>query len=246
MKRFRVFGFDLDRRALTLVDQQEHWDKAVKECHRQNRVQTLNSIISEFGQAASDQKLRNFIDLGPKPLSIFAFHNRFLLQARTAFVMDCYYPALTGACALGERILNHLILLLRDDYKATVEYKKVYNKNSFDNWNLAIDTLTAWNVLLPAVTGEFRKLRDRRNDAIHFRPEVDTNDRELALGAIQSLESIVSKQFNAFGPEPWFITAVRGEIYIKRDWEANPFVRKVYLPNCVAVGPNHIVESVLP
>jgi len=160
--------------------------------------------------------------------------------------MGSYYPALTAACALGERILNHLVLLLRDDYKTTPEYKNVYAKDSFDKWDVAIDTLSAWNVLLPKVAGDFKKLRDRRNDAIHFRPEVDTNDRDLALQAIKGLESILAKQFNAFGPEPWFITDIAGEIYIKKDCENEPFVRKVYLPNCVAVGPDHVVQSVLP
>jgi hypothetical protein len=246
MKRFRVFGFDLDRRALSLGDEEEHWDEAVKQMHHKNREETIKSLKLEFGEAAIDQKIRNFVDLGPKPLSVFAFHNRFLSQIRTSFVMGSYYPALTAACTLGERILNHLILLLRDDYKATPEYKRIYGKNSFDNWDVAIDTLVEWKVLLSSVVAEFRKLRDRRNDAIHFRPEVDTNDRDLALLAIKSLESILASQFNAFGPEPWFITGVKGEIYIKKEWEKEPFVRKVYLPNCVAVGPNHVVESVMP
>jgi len=215
MKRFRIFGFD--RRALTLVEEQEHWDEVAKESHRDNRQQTLSALVSEIGEARSDYKLANFVDLHPKPLSIFAFHNRFLGRIRTSFVMAAYYPALTAACALGERILNHLLLLLREDYKATPEYKHVYNKDSFDNWDLAIEALTSWCVLLPSVVTEFRKLRDRRNDAIHFRPEVDTNDRELALGAIRSLESILSNQFSAFCPQPWFITSIPGEIYIKKE-----------------------------
>ncbi|SRR6266496_1052092 len=247
MKRFRVFGFDLDRRALTLtIEEQEHWNEQAKEQHRKNRQEMLGQLVSEFGEAATEEKRRNFVDLGPKPLSIFAFHNRFLWQIRTSFVMGGYYPALTAACALGERILNYLILLLRDDYKTTPEYKRVSKKDSFGNWDLAINTLEAWDVFLPEVTAEFRKLRDRRNDAVHFRPEVDTNDRELALGAVRSLESIVSNQFSAFGPQPWFITDIPGEIYIKKEWEKKPFVHKVYLPNCALVGPKHTIESVMP
>jgi hypothetical protein len=160
--------------------------------------------------------------------------------------MGGYYPALTASCALGERILNHLILIPREDFKGTPEYKRVYNKDSFDNWDIAIDTLAAWDVLLPVVVVEFRKLRDRRNDAIHFRPEVDENDRALALAAISNLNSILGNQFSAFGPQPWFITDIPGEIYIKKDWESRPFIRKIYLPNCAAVGPQHKIESVTP
>ena len=38
MKRFRVLGFDLDRRALALtIEEQEHWDEQAKEFHRKNQ-----------------------------------------------------------------------------------------------------------------------------------------------------------------------------------------------------------------
>ena len=247
MKRFRIFGYDFDTRVHALTTEiQDHWEERVKQLHTENREQTERGLIWQFGEAAADQKRQNFIDLGPKPLSILAFHNKFFEQVRVSFVMGAYYPAVTASCALGERILNHLILILRDDFKSTAEYKRVRNKDSFGNWDTAIDTLAAWDVLLPAVVLEFRKLRDRRNEAIHFRPEVDKNDRPLALDAIRSLNAILGDQFCAFGPQPWFITDIPGEIYIKKDWESRPFIRKVYLPNCVAVGPQHKIESVMP
>ena len=211
---------------------QDHWKEDVKAQHVQNRVQTEQGLVSQFGEAAADQKRQNFIDLGPKPLSILAFHNKFFEQVRVSFVMGAYYPALIGSCALGERILDYLILMLRDDFKSTLQYKRVHNKDSFDNWGTAIDMLAAWDALLAEVALEFRKLRDRRNDAMHFRPEVDENDRSLALAAIRSLGSIIGNQFCAFGPQPWFITDIPGEIYIKKDWESRPFIRKVCLPNC--------------
>jgi hypothetical protein len=247
MKRYRVLSFDFDLRVHSLTQEiQDHWEDRVKELHKENRDKTERGLVCEFGELAAEAKRQNFIDLGPKPFSILAYHNRFLEQIRVAFVMGAYYPALTGACALGERILNYLILSLRDDFKATPQYKRIYNKDSFDNWDLAIDTLEAWEVPLPEVVKEYRVLRDLRNNAIHFRPEVDRNDRSLALDAIKSLGTIVSTQFCAFGPQPWFITDVPGEIYIKKDWESRPFIRKVYLPNCVALGPKHKVESVMP
>jgi hypothetical protein len=236
-----------DTRVRTLTDEiQEHWEERVKEQHRRNREQTVQELVLQFGEYAAEQKRQNFIDLGSKPFSILAFHNRFLEQVRVSFIMGAYYPSLTGACALGERILNQLILALRDDFKATAGYKRVYNKESFDNWDLAIDTLEAWDVLLPEVAREFRALCDRRNDAIHFRPDVDRNDRDLALAAIRRLSLILGTQFGALGSQPWFLTGVPGEIFIKKDWESRPFIRKVYLPNCKAVGPQHKVESVIP
>jgi hypothetical protein len=247
MKRYRNFGFDFDTSVHSLtLDIQDSWEEHVKALHRKNRDETERWLVQVYGESSFKHKRQNFIDLGPKPLSILAFHNRFFEQIRVSFVMGAYYPALTASCALGERILNYLILILRDEFKITTEYKRVHNKDSFDNWDTAIDTLEAWDVLLPEVVIEFRKLRDGRNRAIHFRPEVDANDRTLALEAIANLGRILGNQFCAFGPQPWFITGVPGEIYIKKEWEIRPFIQKVYLPNCLAVGPSHKVESVMP
>lgn len=247
MKRYRVVQFDFDSRALELTTEiKDAWDDNVKRQHLENRKRTEQELISQFGEVATEEKRQNVIELGPKPFSIVAFHNRFFEQIRTSFIMGAYYPALTGACALGERILNHLVLLLRGDYKSTPQYKVVYRKDSFDNWDLAISTLSSWKVLLPKTEGEFRKLMDIRNRAIHFRPETDINDRSLANDGIKRLQTIIGSQFSAFGDQPWFIVDVRGEIYIRKDWEKVPFVNKVYLPNCAYVGPENRIKQLYP
>ncbi len=247
MKRYRLLSFDFDMRVHTLtLEIRDEWEDKVKILHRQNKEAIEKSLVNSYGIEAQETKRQNFIDLGDKSLSIFAFHNQFFEQIRTAFVMGAYYPALTATCALGERILNHLLLILRADYSHTLQYKTVYRKDSFDNWDVPINTLETWKVLLPDVTKEFRRLKNMRQKAIHFRPDVDRNDRALALEAIQCLREIIRKQFSAFGSQPWFITNIPGEIYIKKSWESNPFIRKVYLPNCHFVGPKHKIEAIIP
>ena len=158
MKRYRVFGLDFDSRPLMLTREiQETWEENVKSLHRENKEKLTQELLDEFGSRAAEWKMKNFADLGPLPMSILAFHNKFIHQIRTAFVMGGYYPALTATCALGERILNHLILLLRDDFSGTLEYKRVYDKQSFDNWLLPIEVLESWNVLLPKAVESFRR-----------------------------------------------------------------------------------------
>jgi len=51
---------------------------------------------------------------------VIAYHNSFLRRVRDAFASGNYYPALTAGCALGERILNHLILDLREEFRRAV------------------------------------------------------------------------------------------------------------------------------
>ena len=212
---------------------------------RDNKEGVKRGLLLQYGFDDADQKLKNFVDLGPKPFSVLAYHNRFAEQARNAFVVGAYYPALTGACALGERILNHLVLGLRDDFKGTPEYKKVYKKKSFDNWDLAIGTLEAWGVLVPKAAAAFKALRDVRNRrAIHFDRTTDVKDREYALDAVRSLNVIVEEQFATSSPAPWLIPGVTGGTgFIKKDYEADPFVRLVYLPNSFLVGPEHYLEN---
>ena len=248
MKRHRVLPFfDFDTRVRTLTDPiKDEWKEEIKKQHYENRKHVTDRLIAEFGVLNQEQKIKNFIALDAKPFSILAFHNRFFAQVRNSFVIGAYYPALTGVCALGERILNYLLLTLRDDYKGTPEYKKIYKKESFDDWSIPISTLEAWDILLPDVVENFYKLKDMRNKAIHFRPETDRNDKELALEAINCMKAIIGSQFSSWGPQPWFITDIPGELYIKQSWEDKPFIKKIYLPNCALVGSKHRIEEIMP
>jgi hypothetical protein len=243
MKRYKVLFFDFDSRPTLLKQEiEDAWEETVKNLHKTNKQQMIQGLIEQFGVLRKNLKITNFTELGDKPVSIVAYHNRFLQQIRDAFVIGAYYPALTAACTLGERILNHLIIALRKDFSKTPEYKKVYANKSFDNWDVPITTLVKWGVLLPDVVSDFKKLNGIRNKVIHFDPSIDTNDRQLALDAIKLLNKIVGNQFSAFGPQPWFITDVPGEIYIKKEYEGAPFIKRVYLPNCHLLGPNHKIE----
>jgi hypothetical protein len=123
--------------------------------------------------------------------------------------------------------------------------QRVYDKESFDNWDLALNTLEAWGVLLPEVVSLYKNLAAIRNQkAIHFNPETDMNDRSYALEAIHILRDIIQRQFSGFGTQPWFIPKIPGCSFIKKEAEALPFIREVYVPNCVLVGPYHKVDSV--
>lgn len=245
VKRYRVLSMDFDSGpSLLTMEIRNEWDESVKEQHRKNQEQVKQELIHNYGPNAVDMKLHNYIDLGPKPMSILAFHNKFFEQIRSAFIVGSYYPALTGACTLGERILNHLIHSLRENFKATPEYKRVYNKDSFDDWEFAITVLESWGVLLPEVAAAFIELAELRHSSIHFNPAVDKNERHIALQAIKKLGYIINRQFGSFGNQPWFIPGIRGASYLKREVENNPFIKKIYIPNCHLVGPSHKLEFV--
>ena len=194
-------------------------------------------LACEFGADSIERKIKDFFAIGTKPISIVSYHNQFFNQTRSAFIHGSYYPALVSACALGERILNHLILDLRDFYKQSPQYRKVCRKSSFDNWDVSIETLEAWCVLLPTSIMAFRKLKHLRHRSIHFNNTTYSNVREDALCAILHLREIIDQQFSAFGDRPWFFRGTRGQIFIRRDCEEIPSIKIFYLPSCALVGP---------
>ena len=245
MKRYRTTRFDFDFRVHHLNAKiKETWQPEVKELHRKNQKNIKKGLIYKYGEYEKDSKLKNFIDLGESPLSIIAFHNKFFYQIRSSFIISAYYPALTGTCALGERILNHLILRLKDYHKSSSSYKKIYNKKSFNDWGLAIEILDEWKVFLSDVIQNYKKLAKIRNRSIHFNPETDHCDRELSLEAILLMVAIIKAQFSAFGSQPWFIQNTRGVCFIKKEYEINPFIKEIYLPSCDLVGPFHLIENI--
>ncbi|MDP1823907.1 MAG: hypothetical protein Q8L48_11720 [Archangium sp.] len=240
MKRYRVVQLDFDTRA-TVLDMEigEDWEEPIKEMHRTNHSNIRAGIIFEFGAKESARKLADFMALGPAPFSVLAFHNKFFQQVRDAFVLGAYYPALTAACALGERILNHLVLTLRGSFRATDEFKKVAKKESFDDWKITIGVLRTWGVLLPGAAEAFERLRVIRHRVIHFSPATETNDRSFALDAIRQLSGVIEGQFSGRGPLPWFMHDVPGVTFVRKSFEEDAFVRAVVLPSCRLVGPLH-------
>lgn len=243
-RRYVTLSQDFDLRVRTLeMEIQAEWDPHVKAQWSTNQDKVRQGLVAEYGADSAKQKEANFLAIGPLSMSVIAYHNGFHRQVRGAFVMGHYYPALVGACALGERILNHFILDLRQFFRATPAYKRVHNKQSFDNWTAAIDALQAWGVFLPETVAQYRALSTLRNRSIHF--DVDTYGRlrDDALEAVLAIAAIIDLQFSTFAVRPWFIPGSAGACFIRKAFETDPFVRTYLLPNCLFVGPHYIFRS---
>ena len=122
MQRYRILLTDFDTRVRAFDPISDDATEQGKVLHLENQERTKQRLQAEYGLVNFGTKLQNFIDLDAKPFSVVAFHNEFYAQARSAFIQCYYYPALTAVCALGERVLNHLVLGLRDSYKSSQCY----------------------------------------------------------------------------------------------------------------------------
>ena len=236
-RRHLCYSLDFDTRAFLFEEPEANSTDEVRRLFIDGRERVKLTLADDFGPKDIEQKVENFIAIGTRPWSIVGYHNFFHHQIRRAFIIGAYYPALLGACALGERILNHLVLDLREYYRSSEHYPKVRKKSSFDNWKVAIDALEEWQVLLPKSVLEFRALMLLRHRSIHFNASTYQTSQEDALAAIHHIREIIDQQFTAFGDRPWFIRGTLGKIFIKREWEENPFVKTYYLRSCPFVGP---------
>ena len=238
-RRFLPDAVSFDTRAMLLTTViQDDWEPEIQAQWRTNQAHVREWLIHEFGADSYGQKAKNLTDLGTAPWSVIALHNAYLKQVRDAFIATHYYSALLGACGLGERILNQLVLTLRDDYAEHPATRYVANKRALDNWKICVRTLREWRVLDDQTASEYLSLMDKRHAAVHYRSELDTGDaREAALAALRQLGDLVGRIFTPMGQSPYYFSGPLGRSYVRRDAEEIPFVRHFILPACVLVSP---------
>ncbi|MGA0563919.1 hypothetical protein ACO2RV_15845 [Ancylobacter sp. VNQ12] len=238
-RRFNPFGFSFDSRPDTLQEPNEQWEDDIKRQHYENREKYKLYLSNKYGNANLDVIINNVNDLGIKNFSLISYHNEFFQQCRDSFIIGAYYPALVSACALGERIINHLIVDLREFYSSSKFYQKVHSKSSFDNWIKSIEILNDWGVLINDVPELFQELSQIRHRSVHFNPSTYKSVRTDALTSLTLMNKITSKQFGVFGGQPWYIEGTSGAQFIKKEYEENPFVKTYILPISGFVGPEY-------
>jgi len=233
------------------------WDENVRLQWEASIKHIEEGIGEQFGALNLQHKIERFKKIGPKPFSIISYHNNLLTDIRNAYVLGSFYSSLTGTCALGERILNHLILDLREYYKPKYNFWKdiwniIYKNNKFDiytcktcsSWALMINTLLGWKVFSEETASLFKKLSKKRHKSLHFNIDTVQNLEEESLESIDILQEIVKKQFSAFGGD-YFIYSP-GEAFLKKELENKPFFKEYYIPSCKLVSPYHKMIQIIP
>jgi hypothetical protein len=226
-----------------LAETEEHWETQVKELHAQNQEKLIANLKDELGERGFEQKLKNFKDLGSSPFSIVSHHNDLFRQARYAFIHGLYYPALMAACALGERMLNHLLLDLRHNFSQSPFDRKSHTRQSIDDWPKVIETLSAWGVFqAPDIKTTFEQLKELRNRSLHFRASTVATLRDDALAAHSSLATVIEKQFGFQLRRT--IPGSKGAFFLRKDAEADPFIRHYYIRQSPHVSPYYSMKIV--
>jgi hypothetical protein len=238
-RRYMVNAMSFDTRARILnMAIEDTWDPEIQQQWRNSIQAVRQSLIHEFGNADHERKISDFAALEAAPWSVIDLHNEFIAQIHKAFVTGAYYPALVASGALGERILNQLIIRLRGDYSMHPAYEDVAEGRSFSNWRTCITALEAWHVLDGRMAEQFKELNRLRNRAIHYGEHLNNSDaRQDALTSVLLIQRIVEGLFAPVGGPPIFITGTTGHSFISRASENIPLIKRFYIPACVLVSP---------
>jgi hypothetical protein len=245
-RRYMPLEMQFDTRQDILTTEiEETWEESVRAQWIANRLSIRTGLIHQYGNADHERKIEDFIAMRSAPWSIIDEHNLFLGQIRDSFAFGSYYPALVGACTLGERLLNELVLRLRGDYDDHPATSKVKGSQGFSNWNRCIEALINWTVFDEKTATEFNELSKLRHKSVHFGKHLSGVDgREDALNALRLLQSVVGALFRPLGGPPRFIEGTPGRPFLSLASENEPLIRRFYLPSCVLVSPHHKMEPI--
>ena len=149
---------------------------------------------AEWGELDFNSKLDRFKKLDLAFLGIPEEYYELLMSVVSSYCCGYFYPAMTGAGSLGERILNRLIIKTRGHFKSSKHYKKIWNKQSFDQWDFPVSVLKEWSIISDEVANSFLELKTYRNDSIHYNDGY--NFESNSHNAIKALADIINNQFN--------------------------------------------------
>lgn len=207
-----------------------------------NQQEIRNFVISRYGDSNIEEKYKRYMSFKPPSLRMITEYHELLQEIEDSYVYGLYYPSLTSACCLGERIFNILILRLRNYYKNSEHYKQIYQKESFNDWTKSIEILSDWKVIdSDEIKAKYEELREIRHGVIHFNKLEDIEGK--AINALNIIYDITA-YFFAVGNRKDIYFWCSGEIYIKKEAEQTPFVKEMILPHCYLVGHGHRIESV--
>ena len=244
-RRYRPIQVTFDTRNVVLdLEIEEEWDAEIKSMWEEIKAQVHVDLLAEFGPSNAEAKLDNYRAMGPAPWSVVFKHTALLRQVRSSFAHGDFYPALVGACALGERLLHELILALRDHFvNHAATTRRIRAGKPGNEWGTLITVLQGWGILDEQVAATYRELERRRHAAVHFDPELKATGRDAALVALLALQQIVENVFEPHGGPPRYIANTGGTSYISLAAEQEPLIQRIFLPNCALVSPAHRLEA---
>lgn len=190
------------------------------------------SMQSVYGAADLDKKLERWANISKTQIWIVDEYNEVIDEIVSSYIAGYYYCATVSACCLTERILNRLVIKLKNYHKESDFYKKIYNwEEKIQNWDLLTKILEDWSVLDEFQITLCKKLHQLRTNTVHYVP--GGNFVKSAEESITAILSLIESLFGVFCRKDIFwIFNIPGEIWVKENVQDLPFVKEFILPAC--------------
>lgn len=198
-------------------------------------------LKAELGEYDFDVKFQRWKQIDYPPLGLLDEYPAKITQIINAFSMGYSYPALTSACCLAERILNRLVLRCRDHFKSHPDYKKIYRKESFDDWDRMLGLISDWDLIPEKAVELFQELMPIRHQSIHYNDSYDFDS--VAPVAINKLIAAVTEVFGVINRKDiYLVFDVPGEVWVRSEAESIPFVKEFVIPHCYYAHAVHDID----
>jgi len=220
-RRYRLMGFYID------TIRGFYSTPALKE-QADSNTEHLKAML---GHENFEQKFERWLKIEYPPLGLIDEYPEKITQIINTYSSGYFYPAVTSTCCLAERILNRLILRTRDHFRSDPHYKKVYRKESFDDWGKMITVINDWRLVPKRAISIMKELMLIRHQSIHYNETF--NFEAIASDAINKLIAAITDIFGVINRKDiYLVFDVPGEIWVRHEAQKHPFVKEFVLPHC--------------
>jgi len=230
-RRYRLMGFYID----TI---RGFYSNPVLKEQADLNTEHLKAIL---GHENFEQKFERWLKIEYPPLGLIDEYPDKITQIINTYSSGYFYPAVTSACCLAERILNRLILRTRDHFKSNHHYKKLYRNESFDDWGKMITIINDWRLIPERAIGIIKELMPIRHQSIHYNETF--NFEAVASGVINKPISAITEIFGVINRKDiYLVFDVPGEIWVRNEAQKHPFVKEFVLPHCYYAHAVHDID----
>ena len=199
----------------------------------------LDHIKHSYGELGLADKVERWKKVRRAHIWPIDEFNEYVEQVLHAYEQGLFFPSMTGACCLTERVMNRLVFKLKNHFKSSSHYKIVYDREEkLQNWNLLIEILRDWQALNEDQIDLVKKIHKYRTDSVHYVPKYDF--KEKSLESIRLVSELIDSLFSVYRRKDIFrMFEIPGEIWVRADAQTKPFVREFILPSCSLMGAIH-------
>lgn len=203
----------------------------------------LDYIKHLHGEAGIEDKLNRWKKVRREHIWPIDEFNDYIEQVLQAYVQGLFFPSMTGAVCLAERVMNRLVFELRNHFKSSKHYKTIHGRGEkLQNWDLLILILADWDVFDESQTNLARKIHKYRTDSVHYVPNY--NYKEKSLESIKLVSELIDSLFSIYRRKDIFrVFEIPGEIWVRAEAQNLPFVREFILPSCRLMSAIHQITN---